>query len=216
MNTPSNQIIDNLDVTSFFNEAQMDFDLREGVIWNPAKTRVCVLSGDMLTGVYNGLYEEAGSGWKEIFISCGNIWGGRLAARLDKECSLLLGKRIGDLPLEDFILFFTEYFVFHGWGKLTINLDRVRETGLIEAEVTNSIFSSIVTDEDEMADPMLAGIIASFIGYLSGRELACVQTECLTKGGELSRFIITIPDRLENADDLVKSGKKHQELLEIL
>lgn len=216
MPSQENQILDNLNLSSFFDEAKLDFDLREGVIWNPAKTRVCVLSHDMLSGIYNGLYEEAGEGWKLIFTSCGKIWGARMAQRLDKECLTILGKRVGDLPLEHFIRFFSEYFVFHGWGSLSINLDSAKESGLVEATLDNSIFAEVVTDPEEMADPMLAGIMASFIGYLGGTSLDCIQTQCVTKGAPNGKFIVTIPERLENAEDLIRSGKKHEELMSLL
>ena len=37
----------------------MVYDLVGGTIWNPAKTRVIILSTDLLTGVYTALLDEA-------------------------------------------------------------------------------------------------------------------------------------------------------------
>lgn len=216
MSNTAENLLQSLDEIELFRDSELNFDLREGVIWNPAKTRLCILSTDLLSGVYKGLVDEAGPGWHLIMNKCGRIWGARLAKRLDRECSLLLGKRIGDMELEQFLGFFKNYFVYHGWGALTLQVERSRETGFIEATLIDSIFTTIVDDTEQMADPMIAGILASFIGYLSGRELECVQTCCATKGSDISRFIIGTSERLKTAEALVKTGKKHNELIESL
>lgn len=216
MSAQANQLLSLLNEEELFTDASLTFDLREGVIWNPAKTRLCVLSTDLLGGIYRGLVEEAGPGWRFIFRRCGSIWGARLAKRLDQECSSLLGRRIGDISLEDFLRFIRDYFVFHGWGVLTMNVDHARESGIIEATLVDSIFAEIVDDAEEMADPMIAGILASLVGYLAGRELDCVQTECSTRGAVASRFIISAPERLRDAEAAVKSGRKHEELIQTL
>ncbi|MFQ3671171.1 MAG: hypothetical protein SNJ84_06910, partial [Verrucomicrobiia bacterium] len=122
MNANAQNLLALLDENHLFHDASLTFDLREGVIWNPAKTRLCVLSTDLLGGIYRGLVEEAGPGWKFILRRCGTIWGNRLAKRLDQECTNLLGKRLGDMSLEHFLRFFRQYFVFHGWGVLTLNV----------------------------------------------------------------------------------------------
>lgn len=42
-----------------FDETRIGYDLREGVLWNPAKTRLCLLSTDFITGVYKAVKDEA-------------------------------------------------------------------------------------------------------------------------------------------------------------
>lgn len=196
-----------------FSDSRLSFDLREGVIWNPAKTRVVVLSSDLLTGIYKAVFYETGPGWKLIFQRCGEIWGRRLVKRLDHECATLLGLRLGDMTLENFLRFMRDYFVYHGWGSLTINVDGARETGLVQAELLDSIFSKVVDDPENMADAMICGMLSSLLGYLSGQELGCVQTQCPTKGAESSRFIITSPERLKYAEHEIRAGRKHEELV---
>lgn len=213
---PTETLLSALNENALFHDSNLSFDLRGGVIWNPAKTRLCILSTDFLTGVYKGLVDEAGPGWHLILNRCGTLWGARLAKRLDRECSLLLGQRMGDMALEEFLGFFRNYFVFHGWGSLTLQVERAKENGLIEATLIDSVFTQIIEDPEQMADPMISGILASFIGYLSGRELTCVQTMCATKGSDISRFIIGTPERLKMAAALVTAGKKHEELVETL
>jgi hypothetical protein len=123
---------------------------------------------------------------------------------------------MGDMVLEDFLLFFSNYFVFHGWGSLSLQCERARETGFVEATLVDSVFTDIVDDPDQMADAMICGILASFVGYLAGRELIAVQTACATKGSDISRFIIGGADRLGGAATMIKSGRKHEELVETL
>lgn len=213
MNSHENALLALFDEDDIFKDSKLTFDLREGVIWNPAKTRVVILSTDLLKGIYNAVFYETGPGWKLIFKKCGAIWGRRLAKRLDQECTMLLGRRMGDMTLENFLRFMRDYFLFHGWGSLTISVEHARESGIVEAELMDSIFADIVDDRENMADSMICGLLSSLIGYLSGQELECVQTECITKGAVSSRFIITSPARLRYAEDEIRAGKKHAELV---
>lgn len=209
-------LLDALSLDDLFNDGSLTFDLREGVIWNPAKTRLCILSTDLLSGVYHALRDEAGPGWSVILYRCGTIWGERLIKRLDRECSTLLGRRLGDFVLEDFIRFYRDYFLYHGWGGLRLEVSHARESGLVDAELHDSIFSRIVDDPDQMADAMIAGILAGSLGWLSGRDLHVVQTTCPTKGAPTSRFIIGTPERIQPAEAMVKAGRSHEELLKTL
>lgn len=216
MSAATDTLLDSLGLDDLFNDARLTFDLREGVIWNPAKTRLCILSTDLLTGVYQALVDEAGPGWSAVLYRCGDIWGERLIKRLDRECSTLLGRRAGDMALSDFLRFYRDYFTYHGWGSLRLDTSHSRESGLVDAELTDSIFTPIVKDPDQMADPMIAGILAGSIGWLAGRDLQAVQTACPTKGAPTSRFIIGAPERIKAADAMVKAGRTHEELLKVL
>lgn len=214
MTTEPDEILDVLELDNFFNENHLRFDLREGVVWNPAKTRVCVLSTDLLAGIFKGLLDEAGPAWKVIFKNCGRIWGQRVGQRLDRECQLLLGKRVGELPLDRYIKFTCDYFVFHGWGKLEIDLAKTREAGLVEARLENSVFRDIASEGETMVDPMIVGILAAMFSYISGQELDGVQTACPTRGDEASRFLITATTRLAEAESMIEAGTTHESLAE--
>ncbi len=208
----SEQYIDQMDLSVFFDETQLAFDLREGILWNQAKTRVCLLSTDLILGVYKALVDEAGPAWSMILKNCGQVWGGRVVKRLDRECQLLLGQQLGEMPLKDFNHFLSQYFVFHGWGELSLDVAQATERGLVEATLRNSIFADVINDPDEMVDPMIAGMLASILSYLSGQTLDCVQTECKTRGAAHSRFIITAPSRLKNYEVMVKSNLSHDQI----
>lgn len=186
---------------TFFDEGRIGFDLREGVLWNPAKTRLCLLSNDFLTGVYNAVKDEAGPAWPVIFKTCGRIWGERIMRRLEREAQVVGNLQIRELPVSMFLRFFREYFVYHGWGLMTIDVSRARETGIVTAALEDSIFAEVIRDEDEFSDPMIAGILAGMLSYMSGQDLDGVQTECISRGAEASRFVVTGAARLRGISE---------------
>jgi predicted hydrocarbon binding protein len=206
-------VVERLNLDSLFESDLLAYDLREGVTFNPARTRLCLLSTDLLNGVYKALEEEAGPAWRLIFKHCGRVWGQRLCRRLDRECMALAGKQLRDLPLEDFLSFVDRYFAFHGWGRVQLDVSHAPQTGIVEATLANSLFAAVITSGEEMVDSMICGILASLLGHLSGAELDCVQTACSSQGVELSRFLISAAIRLESAEDRVKSGETHAALL---
>lgn len=188
-------------VWRLFDEGRIGFDLREGVLWNPAKTRLCLLSNDFLTGVYNAVKDEAGPAWPVIFKTCGRIWGERIMRRLEREAQVVGNLQIRELPVSMFLRFFREYFVYHGWGLMTIDVSRARETGIVTAALEDSIFAEVIRDEDEFSDPMIAGILAGMLSYMSGQDLDGVQTECISRGAEASRFVVTGAARLRGISE---------------
>jgi predicted hydrocarbon binding protein len=199
---------------TFFDEGRIGFDLREGVLWNPAKTRLCLLSNDFLTGVYNAVKDEAGPAWPVIFKTCGRIWGERIMRRLEREAQVVGNLQIRELPVSMFLRFFREYFVYHGWGLMTIDVSRARETGIVTAALEDSIFAEVIRDEDEFSDPMIAGILAGMLSYMSGQDLDGVQTECISRGAEASRFVVTGAARLRGISEKIKSGMTHEQVVE--
>jgi uncharacterized protein len=207
--------LDHLELESLFDSNLLSYDPREGVLFNPAKTRLCLLSSDLLLGVYKAVLDEAGPAWRQIFKHCGKIWGQRLVRRLERECVLLAGVGLADLPLERFLSFVKGYFVFHGWGTLELDVTHSMESGVVEATLSNSIFCSIIDDPDGMVDPLIAGILCSMLGHLSQRELDCIQTAC-GRTDSHSRFVITAPERLEALEKATKTGSSHTAILESL
>ncbi|OYT70323.1 MAG: hypothetical protein CFK52_11305 [Chloracidobacterium sp. CP2_5A] len=198
---------------NFFDEARLGFDLREGTLWNPAKTRLCLLSTDFLSGVYAAVKDEAGPAWPVIFKTCGRIWGERIMRRLEREAQTVGNLQLREMPVTMFLRFFREYFVYHGWGLMTIDVAQARETGIVVATLEDSIFAEIIRDEEDFSDPLIAGILAGMMSHISGHELDCVQTECISRGAEASRFVVTGAARLRGIDEKIKSGMTHEEVV---
>lgn len=212
----SDRLLEDLQLDAFFDETGLVFDLYEGTVWNASRTRLCVLSTDLLRGVYLALVEEAGPAWKIIFKNCGSVWGARIAKRLDAECQQRLGFSLGQLPLPRYLEFITAYFLVHGWGELRIDVSHARTSGIVEATLTHSIFADIVTDPEDMADALPCGMLAGLIGHAARRKLDAVQIACLTRGAPASRFLISAADRMKDAESMVKSGLTRDELLKRL
>lgn len=207
------KIIEELGLDRLLDDTEFHWDLREGVVFSEAKTRVCLFSSDLLSGVYKAIFEEAGEAWPLIFKTCGQLWGAKLARRLDQEFLTLFQQKPEDLSVQHYCEMITAYFAAHGWGVVTLHLEKAQESGLVEIQVKNSIFSEVVDDTEEMVDPMLAGIFASLFSHLAQQELDCVQTSCESKGAECSRFLLSAPARLSDVASEVRGGSSHEQVL---
>lgn len=205
-----------LDLSRIFDRDSLITDLREGVVSNQANGRLCLLSTDLLQGVYEAIFDEAGPAWGLMFKNCGRVWGTRVARRLDEESKLLLGKPFSELQVDEFLHFISGYFVFHGWGIVELDLTHAEERGVVEATLQNSIFAEVIEEPEEGAfvDSMIAGILAALMSHVAGQDLDCLQTECSSQDSELSRFIISGSERVEDAEERLESGESHQQILE--
>jgi predicted hydrocarbon binding protein len=206
-------VIERLGLDRLLEDSSFHWDLRQGVVFTPAKTRVCLFSADLLQGVYKAIYDEAGEAWSLIFKRCGCLWGGRLARRLDQEFSMLYDKRLEDLPVVDYVNLIEAYFATHGWGRVTVHLEKAQEKGVVEISLSNSIFAEIIDNPEEMVEPMMSGIFASLFSHISRRELDCVQTACASKGAPLSRFLVTVSSRLSAVAAEARAGVSHELLV---
>ena len=207
------RILSDMKLENFFDETEFSTDLTEGVIFNPARTRLCLLSTDLLRGIYLALFDEAGQAWSVIFKNCGQIWGDRVANRLDDECRLRHVPGPGQLPVPAYLQFMSGYFLAHGWGELQFDLSVARERGLVAAELKHTVFTDIVTDADQMVDAMPSGLLAGLLGHVSARKLDCVQTTCPSRGAPTSRFILGSPERLKDSEAMIRTGSQHDDLL---
>lgn len=203
------ELAERLDLDSLFDDRQFLYDLRQGTLHNPGKTRMCLLSADLLGGIYQALLEEAGPAWSTILKHCGRVWGERQALRLDRECQSTLGSSLGDLPVARFLEIVTAWFRAHGWGVVVLDLAH-SQRGIVCATLEHSVFAEIIPNpEGAPADPLVAGILAAWLSHLSGHELDCLQTACVTAGAPLSRFVISGAERLRRAP----AGVSHDDLL---
>ena len=213
MSITAESVLDRLDLDRLLNDSQFEWDLRQGVIFNPAKTRLCLFSADLLSGVYKALLDEAGEAWSLIFKHCGQIWGARLARRLDREFQALGQSTLGELPLSTFLSTVRGYFAGHGWGVLDIEVERAQETGIVEARFRESVFAEVIREPQDMVDPMMSGILASLLSHLANVPLDCVQTTCISRGAPASRFLISAASRLEEVPSRLRAGATHDELV---
>lgn len=199
----------------YFDENYISFDAGEGVIKNRAGTRLLALSEDFLKGFHKAVVEETGEAHHVVFETCGKIWGENLVKRFVKEMELYYETDFSALPMSMFSLLFKNFWKRHGWGELDIDWSKGYESGVFELTVTNPAFSTIFVSEDDLNDDIFAGVLSSFFGHFAGQKLECVQTsEEQVDGIKLSRFILSVADRLDRVPDMVMSKKTHSEILE--
>jgi hypothetical protein len=210
----SAELIQQMGLEKLFAQDRLLSDLRQGELWNPAKTRLALLSTDLLAGIYRALQEEAGPAWSLIFKSCGRIWGRRVAQRLDRECQTISGQGLASMNVETFLKFVENYFAFHGWGVVNIDISKTAQAGIVEASLDHSVFLEIVDDPEQMSDSLIAGVLASLFGFMSGHELDSLQTEDARFGAERSRFIISDPKRIEAVEPTIGEGATHEQIIE--
>jgi predicted hydrocarbon binding protein len=190
-------------------------NVKTGVARNRAGTRILSLTSDFLIGLRNALIFECGKSADTVMKSAGRKWGKQFAERLDKELGDHYRRPQGDCPLAMFQASLGEAFSHHGFGKLTIDVS-LHDKGLISCVVENPVYCGLVDSPDQPTDSMLAGILAGLFSHYAGRELDCAQTQCQSCGAADSRFVVTLPSRLEDVESWRNDGKSHVEIVAAL
>jgi hypothetical protein len=204
------------DLLDLFDDSHLNYDLREGVIYNRASTRLCLFSSDLLRGVYQAVSEESGEAWRVIFKNCGRIWGQRVIRRLGVEVSKLGLPSFEDLSVEDMMLLLEDYFRFHGWGRVRLNPALMGTRGIVQAELEDSLFAEVIEDQRD-PDAMVCGMLGAMLSELSKADLDCVQTadsRAASAGDGISRFLITGRGRVSRAREMLEAGRGHAEIVE--
>jgi predicted hydrocarbon binding protein len=199
----SDQILSDLQLDRFFDEAGFSYDLTAGTVKNPLHTRIVYVSSDLMRGIYQALHEETAEAWKIIFKNCGRTWGKRVAQKLDRDLAQVGKGSQADLPLEAYVAFIEQYFRAHGWGVLQLDLADAATHGLVTARLTRSYFVEVLNDVDDHVDPLLAGILAGFFEHISGADLSCIEIACARRGAPHCAFAVTAPARLDAIDSMI-------------
>lgn len=202
MSIPS--LPEKLDLRRFFTDSDHRHDLQIGTCFNQGGTRIVYLSSDIIRGIYNALEYEAGDAWRVILKNCGYIWGRRVAANLDREMQLLFKTQQVELGVAEYVKFIETYFREHGWGILTINLDKAASKGLIVAHLKNSIFNQVLADVDGFVDQMMEGILRALFEHISGQELDCLQVASEREQDTGSEFVVSAIARLDEVHALLE------------
>lgn len=209
-------IIEEMDLSRFFAEESVVYDLTEGTARNRSQNRVIYLSTDIIRGIYTALKDETGPAWSLILKNCGRLWGRKVALNLDAElkANSLPGQK--ELSVQDYIATVETYFARHGWGRLKIDLEHAVDHGVVTAELRNSIFAAVLEDEVVPVDAMIAGILASFFSVISGQELDAIEFACLRRGDSTCRFAISSEDRIADIEDDIAENTDADEVLQKL
>lgn len=211
-----NDVLSQLDLDSFFELTDKSFNLEAGTAFNKGNTRIIYLPEDAIAGIHASLKEEAGAAWKIILKNCGLIWGKKVALNLNRELKLIFSTTQSDIQAQECLRLLERYFSEHGWGLMTFDLSKAFTHGFIHAKLDNSIFVTVLKDENDFVDPMIAGVLASLFSDVSGKELDAIEIACAARGAHSCEFLISSVERIEELESAVEEGHASEELIEKL
>ncbi len=204
-------------VERLFGHDYCDFDLFEGTALNAVNVRMIYLSSDIIRGIYEALYVEAGEAWRIILKTCGHVWGKRVSASLQQEVSLLMNAGMDELPVEQYVELFENYFSLNGWGKLTIDLNAAQQHGIVHANLTHSLFVHALNHLNDYVDPMVAGMLQGMFESISGQSLDCIEVTCACKAHTAKcEFLISGAERIKSIEPFVEKEATLDAIIERL
>ncbi len=201
---------------NYFGESYLSLDVRDGILHNPAGTRLITLSEDFLLGFRKALIEETGQAHHIVFETCGQTWGENMVRRLEKEISEYYDCPFKELPMSMFTLLLKDCWTRHGWGELEIDWEEGFKQGLFAVKIINPAFSAIFSkaEEDEeysgknLNDDVFTGLLSAFFSRFADQKLVCYQIGHAREDQlPVSWFITGVAERLKKVPDLVRSGK---------
>lgn len=186
-----------------------------GLLENRRGDRLLAIPEPLLQAIYAGLDKETGQASKLVLYNCGRWWGKNFYARFCEELADYYNQPLASLSMAEFLQSLQQCWKTHGWGQ--IHLDTTyRDQGFIGVDIWQSSFTAAAPQGQLPAADLERGIIEIFFSQLTGRELRCVQTSCISKGDDCNRFILGIEKRLQAVDPLVVSGQSHQSIMQTL
>lgn len=210
-------LIDNrLPGNYFASDLYVRGSLELGLLENRRGDRLLAIPEPLLQAIHAGLEKETGQASRLVLYNCGRWWGKNFYARFCEELSDYYSRPLADLSMAEFLQSLQQCWQTHGWGQ--IHLDTTyRERGFIVVEIWNSSFTAAIPKSGgEPAGDLERGILEIFFSQLTGRELACSQTSCDSKGDDCNRFVLGLEKRLEPISEMVKSGQSHQSIMQKL
>jgi len=180
-------------------------DVAAGVCRDRAGTRLVGMPDDFLAALHQTLDAECGPAADRVLQAAGHDWGRRMAERLTAELAEYRGEPLAATTVARFQADLQSAFRQLGWGVLSLDFSRF-DTGILVAEVRHS-------PSGGPADALLAGAIAGLLSHVAGRDLAAAATPT---AGDLKRFVIALPERLEKVADALHRRRPHDEVVTAL
>jgi hypothetical protein len=180
-------------------------DVAAGVAVDRGGTRLVSLPEDFLAAIHQTLTAECGPAAGRVLKAAGRNWGRRMAERLSAELGEYRGAPLAEAPVARFQADLQSAFRRLGWGVLTLDFGKY-DKGLLVAEVRHA-------PPSETAEAVLAGALGGLFSHFTGRDLDAVGTP---PRGDLRRFVIALPERLERAADALDRRRSHEEVVAVL
>lgn len=103
----------------------------------------------------------------------------------------------------------TEFFQASGWGSVTVGpLGRAA----LALDSTDWAEAEPATAQTPMCF-FSAGMLADFLGRLSGAQVSVMEVECRSKNDERCRFLSASPETLNAVYEQMSGGKGYEEVL---
>ena len=198
----------------FATDAYVRSDLEMGLLENRQGDRLLALPEALIQGIYAGLDKETGQATRLVLYNCGRWWGKNLYSRFVEELTDYYGTPLSDMPMVEFLQSLQNCWKTHGWGHIELDSSS-QHRGLLVVQIWNSAYARLAPKSNQPVCQLEAGVLASFFGQLSGRELYCLQTTCESMGADCNRFIIGLPKRLEPAETMV-TNMEHDAIMQQL
>jgi predicted hydrocarbon binding protein len=189
----------------FADDNYIHTDVATGVTRDRAGTRLLGLTEDFLVAVRQTLDAECGAGTVRVLDAAGHDWGRALADRISAELEAYRGEPLAASSVARFEADVQSAFRQLGWGVLSLDFGRY-DKGILIAEVRHA-------PTGEPSDALLAGALAGLMSHVAGRKLAAAATPAV---GELRRFVIALPERLEQVGDALHRRRPHDEIVRAL
>jgi predicted hydrocarbon binding protein len=196
----------------FREEHYFALNVKSGIIRSPTGTRMLGLPEELFVGLHAGLREETGEAAGVVLYTCGKWWGGRFWKRHSLELRTFYGCDMGDLPLHVQAHVMRRVFSLYGWGLVDTSFE-LSGRGFVEVTVEHAAYSHIVGNTGRCSDHLLAGVIATGLSELAGRELECAEIGCRSKGDATCSFIVGIKSRVAVAEAWVAQGKSRGDVV---
>jgi predicted hydrocarbon binding protein len=103
----------------------------------------------------------------------------------------------------------SDFFVHTGWGTLTMS-----PVGAAAFAVDSTDWAE--AEPDSAQTPMCffsAGMLADFLGRLSGEPVAVMEVECRSRGDGRCRFLSATPEVLQQVYEAMTAGQTYEEAL---
>lgn len=197
-------------------DAYVQGDFETGLLENRQGSRLVALPDVLLQSIYAGLDQEVGQATGIVLFNCGRWWGKNFYRRFIQEVSEYYQRPLAEMEMVEFLQCFKECWKTHGWGTVDLDINYYQQ-GFLVVNTWQSAFAAAAPQGTGQPQCYAeAGILESFFGQLTGRDLHCVQTACESLGAKSNVFVLGLRDRVEVAKAWQQEGQDHDTIMERL
>jgi hypothetical protein len=186
-----------------------------GLLENRRGDRLLAIPEPLLQAIYTGLEKETGQASRLVLYNCGRWWGKNFYARFCEELADYYQQPLANLAMAEFSQALQQCWKTHGWGQIKLDMT-YRDQGFLGVDIWHSPFTKAAPASQTPSGDLERGILEIFFSQLTGRELCCAQTSCLSKGDDCNRFVLGLEKRLQRLSSLVASGQPHSSIMQTL